>query len=391
MKRILVLLTAAVLLLSAGCADKTADAVATVKPEKPERDDSLYYENNTVFHIGKPNEMQFLIPRVPDPVSPEEFWGDGGPAAEDCSLDCIRWDGDADGKTVSLGLIYPNDTGGYAKVCTQEDCRADMHAPCSHLTAEADFAVRYGDAVYFSAAFAGPGGKTVQYAVLEWKIGAGVYDKLFEAPDEVSDLYVLNGILYANVGASLMNGEALWKLVRMDKEISTEVSVSGYLLFGSDGIVKVGPEGVTVLDELLNPVRTVLDKQLFGAVAGGYYWYLEDGTLWRVPTDKRANSEKILSGVADFNVSGRFLWTLDAESGELWRAEWKKNGALVERVPVYRPTAGERIETVGAGLRNFRKPVCGDYAFWVTVSDDGNVRKGYVSNGKTAVETWRQP
>ena len=66
----------------------------------------------------------------------------------------------------------------------------------------------------------------------------------------------------------------------------SERTQTDILLFGEDGIVSFGAVGVTVLDELLNPVRTILDRPLPGALAGGCYWYLENGDLRRIRTDR---------------------------------------------------------------------------------------------------------
>ena len=173
----------------------------------------------------------------------------------------------------------------------------------------------------------------------------------------------------------------------------SERTQTDILLFGEDGIVSFGAVGVTVLDELLNPVRTILDRPLPGALAGGCYWYLEDGDLRRIRTDQRAKSEKVFSGVSDFSVSGRYLWTVDAETGKLRRAEWKAGSSLGAPSIVFSPAEGERIETFGQRPGEFQKPVCGDSVFWIVSSEDSGSgktnRQIYAAYGRgQAVKLW---
>lgn len=367
------------LFLMTGCADMAGEAADNRETKKPEPDDSVFYEDNSVYRWGKPNALEFVIPRVPDPVSSESFYEDYGPVAV-CgfSLDCLYRDmeiQDGDFWSNGTNLYYPKDDGNWGKVCTRDDCREDINLPCVHVITGAAIPVRFEDAVYFPASFAGVEGGVQTFAVLEWKIGANDFDKLFETNCMITSLHVVNGVLYIGTVSNLPDAPYLWYAVRMDREICSESSTQDVLLFGEDGIVSIGAVGVTVLDELLNPLRTILDRQLFGALAGGYYWYIENGDLWRIRTDQRAKSEKVLSGVSDFSVSGRYLWIVDAETGKLQRTEWKTGGSLGTPSIVFSPAEGERIETFGQRPGEFQKPVCGDSVFWIVVSEDSGAGK----------------
>ena len=384
------------LFLIASCADRAGEAADKMETKKPEPDDSVFYEDNSVYRWGIPNALEFVIPRVPDPVSPESFISDYGPvASHGFSPDCLYREEIQDGddlNSTGANLYYPEEDGSWGKVCTRAECREDPDLPCVHMVSTGSaVSVRYGDAVYFPVSFAGSGGQT--FAVLEWNIGANDFDKLFETDCMITALHVVNGILYIGTVSNLPDAPYLWYAIRMDREICSEISTRDILLFGEDGIVSIGAVGVTVLDELLNPVRTILDRQLFGALAGGCYWYIENGDLRRVRTDQRAKSEKVLSGVSDFSVSGRYLWTVDAETGNLRCAEWKTGGSLGAPGIVFSPTEGERIETFGQRPGEFQKPVCGDSVFWIVASEDsGSVktnRQIYTAQGRgQAVLLW---
>ncbi len=378
-----------VLLLSA-CADRGGESVG-VKKEKvrPERDESLYYEDNTVFHIGLYNEMQLLIPRVPDPVPPEEFTEAYGPIlSEGSSVDCVRREQIGVEKPLSLGLFYPEEDGSLSKVCTDPGCRADPSLPCDHLTTPYS-AVRYGDAVYFAVDFRVPEGNPPQFAVLEWKIGGGNFDKLFESEDPIFDLFAVNGILYIRTAPNLEGAGSVWYAVRMDREIAVEIPVRGILLFGENGIVEVGDGGVTLLDELLYPVRTLLGERTFGAVAGGYFWYVGGNALWRIPLEDRAKPEKFASGVTDFNISETYLWTVGEEDGAIRRSEWRKKGS--SEILIFRPEEGETVSAFGmAGP--YRKPVCGDSAWWTAIKESAGkeVCAAAFSDGKNLTVLWEE-
>ena len=397
MKRI-VAVTILLLFLMPGCADRAGEAADNRETKKLEPDDSVFYEDNSVYRWSRPNALEFVIPRVPDPVSPESFYEDYGPvAARGFSLDCLYRDTeiqDGDFNSTGINLYYPEEDGSLGKVCTHAECREDPDISCVHMVSTGSaVSVRYGDAVYFPVQFAETERGAQLYAVLEWNIGANDFDKLFETDSLITALHVVNGILYIGTVSNLPDAPYLWVAVRMDREICSGISTRDILLFGEDGIVSVGAEGVTVLDELLNPVRTILDRQLFGALAGGCYWYIENGDLRRIRTDQRAKSEKVLSGVSDFSVSGRYLWTVDAETGNLHRAEWKTGGSLGAPSIVFSPAEGERIETFGQRPGEFQKPVCGDGVFWIVASEDSGSgktnRQLYTAQGRgQAVLLW---
>lgn len=383
------------LFLMPGCADRAGEAADNRETKKPEPDDSVFYEDNSVYRWGRPNALEFVIPRVPDPVSPESFVSDYGPvAAHGFSLDCLCRDTeiqDGDFHSNGANLYFPKEDGSWGKVCTHEQCREDSELPCIHMVStQSAVPVRFEDAVYFPASFEGSGSGAQTFAVLEWNIGANDFDKLFETDSMITALHVVNGILYIGTVSNLPDAPYLWYAVRMDREICSEIPTQDILLFGEDGIVSIGAVGVTVLDELLNPVRTILDRPLPGALAGGCYWYLENGDLRRIRTDRRAKSEKVLSGVSDFSVSGRYLWIVDAETGKLQRTEWKTGGSLGTPSIVFSPAEGERIETFGQRPGEFQKPVCGDSVFWIVSSEDSGsgktMRQIYTAAARGQVE-----
>ena len=375
MKRIFLCLILPLCLLLAGCADH--EAQASVVKKRPEPDENTVYENNTVYRWAKPNHLEFVLPRVPEPVPQEAFFADYGPVgSQSASFDCVSREAAVITEEFQAGggmLCYPNDEGGFSKVCTDEECRADLSLPCMHLVGPgAVNAVRYEDAVYFAAPFIEPDGSVKLWGVLEWKIGAGDFDKLFDTENMICSLHAVNGILYIQTRPNLRDVPDEWYAVRMDREICTEVSVEDILIFGEDGIVSVSrTDGVTLLDEFLNPVRMLLGAPVFGAIAGGYYWYLQEGDLMRIAADRRGSGEKILSGISDFSVSPRYIWTVDAGNGELWRAQWKQDGSLSGQTPLYVPEKGEHVALDIGPVAALQKPIRGDTLVWTVETGDG--------------------
>ncbi len=387
--------------LSAGCADREDPGPETKSEVRPEKDESTFYEDNTVYHMGVPSELAFVIPRVPDPVSREVFSEYVAIASTGSSADCIVRTDIRGGKTVRIGLFYPEEDSSLKKVCTKEDCREDPDLPCEHLLPILDEiaggAVRYEDCVYFTAEFHEQ--NRTWFGVLEWKIGARDFDKLFESEDPIFALRAVDGILYIRTAPNNYEESEYWYAVRMDREIAVKIPVpkGQILLFGAHGIVCADSRGqgsVTLLDMLLQPERTVLGRMTFGAVAGGYFWYTENGSLWRVSTEKRDRSEKILDGVSDFGVSEKYLWTVSGETGELRRAEWQRNGTLSKETLLFAPKGEERLEAFARDEINGQKPLRGDLFLWMTLSpgdglSGGQVRTGYLSGERKTMAVLR--
>ena len=97
--------------------------------------------------------------------------------------------------------------------------------------------------------------------------------------------------------------------------------------------------------------------------------------------------------MSDFSVSGRYLWTVDSETGELHRVEWKAGSSLSASGVLFSPAEGERIEMFGQMPGEFQKPVCGDSVFWIVVSEDSGsdttIRHVYTAAGRgQAVLLW---
>ena len=164
------------LFLMPGCADRAGEAADNRETKKPEPDDSVFYEDNSVYRWSRPNALEFVIPRVPDPVSPDSFYEDYGPvAARGFSLDCLYHDTeiqDGDFNSTGINLYYPEEDGSLGKVCTHAECREDPDISCVHMVSTGSaVSVRYGDAVYFPVQFAETERGAQLFAVLEWNIG----------------------------------------------------------------------------------------------------------------------------------------------------------------------------------------------------------------------------
>ena len=373
--------------LLAGCAERSGGDTETTEAGNPERDESVFYEDKDQYRWGIPNELGLVLPRVPAPVTPEEFYAYGPIAGDERSFDGIAREAtmqDEEWMVEGFNLFYPADDGTYQKVCTREECRANAAESCPHLVTTMPVAARFGDAVYFATSD----------GVLEWKIGAEDFDRLFTTEDFLMmGLHAVNGILYIRAVSNIPNEPDHRFAVRMDREISVEIPVSDKLIFGEDGIVSVGAGGVTRLDELLNPVRTLLDGRYFGALFDGYYWYVENGTLWRIRTDARGSAEKVFDGVADFAVSSRYLWTVNSETGVLERVERKKNGSFGGRNPFFTPSDGERIVKLTPPVESFQKPSCGEGFYWTATRTDESgqiVRTQYVTDGREIASLWQE-
>ena len=410
--------------LLAACADRAGPEPEKPKPA-PEPKEGVTYEDESVYHWSVPSVLEFVIPNVPDPISAEEFLSYGTPVSEGASVDCVVRTAAADGETVTLGLFYPEDDGTLAKVCTNEACRLDPERACGHLFLSSAFpSVRLGDAVYFIGAFTDPeSGKAQRWAVLEWKIGAAEFDKLFETDRILFELHGARGVLYVRSPVSYAGDTEVWYAIRTDRDLVTEIPMeSGLLRFGGDDVVRIGAGGVEALDLLLQPVCTVLAENRLGAAAGGYFWFLDGGTLRRVSLDGRQKSERILDGVAAFRVSEGMLWyvTGDAkdraplfsyplvsvENGvrtptgeaaeypgwktqELWSAVWKKDGSLSKTKRLFAPSDDAWLFDLDWTDETRHPPAYGDALLFSAVSPGtGPTEKmvlcSYWAAGKTA-------
>ncbi len=411
-----------------GCADRT-----DTEPQKPvvprEPKENVAYEDASQFHSFVPSVLEFVLPRTVGPVSEEEFMEYGPVSGDEASLWCVTRTARSEGDRVTLGLFYPDDDGTLHKVCTNEACRLDPERPCEHLSAHAPLtnsAIRFGDAVYFIGTLSDwtEESKDIRYAVLEWKIGAPEFDKLFETDRILWSLHGANGILYVFSPLSYAGDENVCYAIRMDREIAVEIPMGDALLrFGEEGAVRIGAGGVESLDFLLRPERTILTERHLGAVGGRYFWYIEGGSLRRVSLDRPGNSEKILDGVAAFRVSGNMLWyvTGDArdrtalfscplvhvDSGvrtptgeqrdylgwrtqELWSAVWKRDGSLSKTKRLFSPSGDEWLDALDWD-EGLHPPVRGDILVWRTVSPgegplDRELCRTYLTAGGTTAE-----
>ena len=407
-------------LLLAACADRADPEPEKPKPA-PEPKEGVMYEDETVYHWAVPSVLEFVIPNAPDPISAEDFLSYGPPASEGSSVDCVVRTVTDDGEAVPLGLFYPADDGSLAKVCTNEACRLDPERPCEHLTTLSPSAVRFGDSVYFISAFIdSESSKTQRWAVLAWKIGAAEFDKLFETERILFELHGAGGILYARSPASHAGDTEVWYAIRTDRDLVTEIPLeSGFLRFGGEDIVRVGGGSVEALDLLLRPERTVLAENRLGAVAGGYFWYLDGGTLRRVSLDGQRKSEHILDGIAAFRVSEGMLWYVTGEgraplfsyplvhvengvrtptgetaeytgwkTQELWSAAWKKDGTLSKTKRLFAPSDDAWLYDIDWNDETRHPPAYGDALLFSAVSPGTGPRekmilRSYWSAGKT--------
>ncbi len=224
---------------------------------------------------------------------------------------CFQRTAVVDGENVTLGIFYADDDGVLHKVCTDDQCRQALDVPCSHVQLDFCEAVKIGDAVYLAGRAHSSDYTTFLHGfVLRLQDGASVWEKVLEVEMPVFRLYFSGGLLYTGAYPEML-------AVDLEKQVYTRLEISDNdTVYGENGIAIVTPQGLYMVDTLLQPRRKLTERSWRGQISGTWYWYLLGETLYRVSLEGNSPPDLVMENVRQMVVCGDRLYYLSSSRSE---------------------------------------------------------------------------
>lgn len=318
MKQVVLLFFLALMLIANwGCSqdipDESIDFTVTgIKEIDREPADIYIWSHPSVFDIEKAAIDKLVDSTVffAEYALPEN-WG----TASDCfNINDVVCD-----ENIYIGLFCYSPDGEVVKVCTHSDCR-DSEEICQHISAQERFhgAVLYEDTVYYiGTTLSETTGSTVKWYVLRLQKNADSFEKIFESSRPLTEIRFHKGLMYVKSPSNYIGDESIYYIINLSENVYTEIeSDRNVYVIGAEMIVRIDASGAYFTDDKLQPLERCCDTRYIGQIDGKFFYYINDGTLYRTEQGKRGYAQKVREDVRDFRVCDDKLYYLDNSSGE---------------------------------------------------------------------------